>query len=310
MEVQHGWYSSVQRCLDSPSDKARRWPGEGDIGKETGWDTHTTNEYENGVMRKLGESVVIYMWKNINIYRERCADVYWKTKNIYNIYDTWAWAMCHISSTYMFWFLPEDSSYQIIIWGQFGSGHCKRNWPVARIPFNDIPWHLNWVGCCPYMVSCVYWGTVFTPVNKTIIFWFWPLPPPKQECGTKIKHFHEIGGEGVSTVGLPRVLHPKNPQILQTRKVHPQVTYFNMLTFGSFQNQRRNQSTNHGMIWVLAMCPQNLVYTYLMRTYMCTMVKIPDFGDGHCMTLLPFSLGNPFVNHLFLNGPSHISNKK
>lgn len=159
---------------------------------------------------------------------------------------------------------------KLFFWGQFGSGQCKKKWPLARIPFNDTPWHLNWVGC-RLLVNGVYWRNVVTPViSKKSLFDFWPLPPPKQECGTKIKHFHQIWGEGVSTAGLRRVLHPKNQQIslgtVDRWKVHPQVTYFNTLTFGSFQIQRRNHSTNQGIIWVLVMCPQNLVHIWCAHT--------------------------------------------
>lgn len=129
----------------------------------------------------------------------------------------------------------------------------------------------------------------------------------------------DLGGKGGFNCWVASSLaHKKYPNfagyswsvvwILQTRKVHRHVAYFNMLTFRSFQIHRRTHSTNQGIIWVQTMSSK--LGTHLMCTYMCTMVKTPDFGDGHCVIPLPFALGNPSVNHLFLNGPSHIGNTK
>ena len=89
----------------------------------------------------------------------------------------------------------------------------------------------------------------------------------------------------------------------------PTSNIFQHVDFWKFPNSKAksfNQPGDHlGVGYV-----SSKLGTYLMCTYMCTMVKIPDFGGGHGMMPLPFSLGNPSVNHLVLNGPSHISNQK
>lgn len=90
---------------------------------------------------------------------------------------------------------------KLFFWGQFGSGQCKKKWPLARIPFNDTPWHLNWVGC-RLLVNGVYWRNVVTPViSKNHCLIFDHCHHQNRNVAPKSNIFIRFGGKGSQPLG-------------------------------------------------------------------------------------------------------------
>ena len=158
--------------------------------------------------------------------------------------------MCHISSTSMLSFLPKISLIRLPFGVSWVQGTAKENDQWQENPlYNDIPWHLNWVRLSPPISFSPPW-------YKTNNFWFLTIATTKTGMRHEDHTFFVRFGEG-----------PPTSNIFQ----HVDLSKFQFSTAKSFNQTRDHLGAGH---------VYSELGTYLMCTYMCTMVRMLILGMG------------------------------